>query len=55
MQNIGQLINIAAKYTEIGQEPLIQFLEEVSLMTSLEQDGDEAPDAIKLMSVHASK
>jgi len=55
MDNIGQLINIAAKYTDFGRDALVQFLEEVSLMTSLEQNGDEAPDAIKLMSVHASK
>lgn len=55
MENIGQLINIAHKYDEPWRESLLTFLEEISLMTSLEETDKEALDAIKLMSVHASK
>lgn len=55
MENIGQLINIAAKYDTIGKEWVIQFMDEISLMTSIEEEGRDEADAIKLMSVHASK
>lgn len=55
MDNIGQLINIATKYEKVWHESLVQFLEEISLMTSLEDNTTETPDAIRLMSVHASK
>ncbi len=55
MDNIGQLINIAHKYEAVGRESLVQFLEEISLMTSLEDSADETPQAVRLMSVHASK
>ena len=54
MENIGQLINIAAKYEAPWSESLLQFIDEVSLMGSLDT-GSEATDTIKLMSVHASK
>lgn len=55
MDNIGQLINIAYKYETPWRDSLVQFLEEISLMTSLEDWANETPDAIRLMSVHASK
>lgn len=55
MENIWQLINIASKYEEKGHSALIQFMEEISLMTSLEETSVEQADAIKLMTVHSSK
>lgn len=55
MENIGQLINIAHKYGDVGRDALVQFMEEVSLMTSIEESAGEAPDAVMLMSIHASK
>jgi superfamily I DNA/RNA helicase len=54
MDNLGQLINMASKYADIGQEQLILFMEEVSLMTSVES-GEEDPNAVRMMSVHGSK
>lgn len=55
MENIGQLINIAAKYDTVWMEALMQFLEEISLMTSIEESSVEEADAIRLMTVHSSK
>ena len=55
MENIWQLINIAAKYEIIGKESIIQFMDEVSLMTNIEETGKEEVDAIRLMTVHSSK
>lgn len=55
MENIGQLINIAAKYDVPGKESVIQFMDEISLMTSIEETGRDEVDALKLMTVHASK
>ncbi len=55
MENIGQLINIAARYDGNGEEVLMQFLEEISLMTSIEEASADEADAIKLMTVHSSK
>lgn len=55
MENIGQLINIAAKYDAVGMEALMQFLEEISLMTSIEESSVDEADAIRLMTVHSSK
>lgn len=61
-ENIGQLINIAGKYDsdevaelQDGMVLLTQFLEEVSLMTDIEENSDGELEAVKLMSVHASK
>ena len=55
MENVWQLINIASKYDTPGIEALTQFLEEISLMTSIEEASTEQADAIKLMTVHSSK
>lgn len=55
MENIGQLINIASRYDGTGEETLMQFLEEISLMTSIEESSADEADAIKLMTVHSSK
>lgn len=61
-ENIWQLINISGKFdnpavTEDanGKELLSQLLEEVSLMTDLEESADGQTEAIQLMSIHASK
>ncbi len=55
MENIGQLINIASKYSDVGLDALTQLMEEISLMTSLEETSTEQADAIRLMTVHSSK
>jgi DNA helicase-2/ATP-dependent DNA helicase PcrA len=55
MENIGQLINIATKYEGTGEETVMQFLEEISLMTSIEESSVDEADAIRLMTVHSSK
>lgn len=55
MGNIWQLINMASKYNEKGENSLRQFLEEIALMTDLEENTDGSVDAVQLMSVHASK
>ncbi|MEF2174858.1 MAG: UvrD-helicase domain-containing protein [Candidatus Absconditabacteria bacterium] len=54
MENIGQLINLATKYTNTGKQGLQELLDEITLMTDIEQD-DGSKDAVKLMSVHSSK
>lgn len=61
-ENIGQLINIASRYdsdevedAQNGMVLLTQFLEEVTLMTDIEENTDGQLEAVKLMSVHASK
>ena len=61
-ENVGQLINIATKYdsdevTELqnGHVLLTQMLEEITLMTDLEDNSEGQLEAIKLMSIHASK
>lgn len=54
MENLWQLINMASKYTDVWVEQLTLFMEEVSLMTSIES-GDEDPNAVRMMSVHGSK
>jgi DNA helicase-2/ATP-dependent DNA helicase PcrA len=53
--NIWQLINMAEKREEKGMEGLRQFMDEVSLMTSVEDAQTDDSDAIRLMTVHASK
>lgn len=54
MENLGQLVNMAMKFTNPGRESLESYLEEVSLMTSADT-WDEDTDVIRLMSVHSSK
>ena len=51
MENIGQLINLAWKY-EKWRDKLREFMEEVALMSDVEEDTGET---VKLMSVHSSK
>jgi len=55
MGNIGQLINMSMRFTDVWVESTTEFLEEVSLMTSIEEASTEEAEAIKMMSVHGSK
>ncbi|MEI6773497.1 MAG: ATP-dependent helicase [bacterium] len=54
-ENIGQLINMAEKYIETGEETLRQFLEEVALLSDISENEKGDIDAVKLMTVHSSK
>lgn len=54
-ENIGQLINMAEKYVETGEETLRQFLEEVALLSDISENEHGDIDAVKLMTVHSSK
>ena len=61
-ENIGQLINMATKFESPaieqianGRDLLSQFMEEVSLMTDLEESASGQVEAVQLMSIHASK
>jgi len=37
-ENIGQLINMAGKYMETGEETLRQFVEEVALLSDISEN-----------------
>ncbi len=54
-ENIGQLINMAGKYTETGIETLRQFMDEVALLSDVAENDKWDVDAVKLMTLHASK
>lgn len=61
-ENIGQLINMAEKFDEPvvaglvnGKEALAKFLDEVALLTDLEETTDGQLEAVQLMTIHASK
>ena len=53
--NIGQLINMAEKYETPGEETMRQMMDEIALMTDAADAKGEEVDAVKLMTVHASK
>ncbi len=53
--NIGQLINMAGRYSEYGEDSLRQFMEEVTLLADAADNSDENAEAIKLMTTHSSK
>ncbi len=54
-QNIEELFNVAAKYQNLNwQEGLEQFLEEVALMTEVDNMKDNK-DAVTFMSLHQAK
>ena len=46
---------MAGKYQDVGEDALRQFMEEVTLLTDAAEQSGEDVDAIKLMTVHASK
>ena len=54
-ENIGQLINMAGKYHDTGEAALRQFMEEITLLSDIAENEQGDIDAIKLMTVHASK
>ena len=54
-ENIGQIINMAEKYIENGEDALRQFLEEVALLSDISENEKWDIDAVKLMTVHSSK
>lgn len=54
-ENIGQLINMAEKYIETGEDALRQFMEEVALLADISENEQGEIDAVKLMTVHSSK
>ncbi|MBU6447861.1 UvrD-helicase domain-containing protein [Patescibacteria group bacterium] len=54
-ENIEELFNVAAKYQAEGwQQGLSEFLEEVALMTEIDNARDNK-DAVTLMSLHSAK
>ncbi len=53
--NIWQLINMASKITETGEEWLDKLLDEISLMTDIIEEWTNDIDAVKLMTIHSSK
>ena len=55
MANIGQLINTASNFSTPGIEWLKEFVDEISLLTDLEEKNSEQEDKVNLMTVHASK
>ncbi|AHB41334.1 hypothetical protein P148_SR1C00001G0543 [candidate division SR1 bacterium RAAC1_SR1_1] len=54
-ENIGQIINMAEKYQQTGDEALRQFMEEVALLSDIAENSNGNLDAVKLMTVHSSK
>ena len=54
-ENIWQLINMAEKYNQTGEDSLRSFMEEVALLSDIAENDKEAIDSVKLMTVHSSK
>ncbi len=59
LANVGELVNSAAEVViddggEVGMRPLDHFLQNVTLVTALDQLGPDA-DAITMMTVHTAK
>ena len=54
-ENVGQIINMAEKYTERWEDALRQFLEEIALLSDISENEHGEIDAVKLMTVHSSK
>ena len=55
MANIGQLINTASKFNKNWVEWLKDFIDEISLLTDLDENDDKSLDKVNLMTAHASK
>jgi len=55
LANIGQLVNTASNFDKTWIEGLRDFIDEISLLTDLEEKTGESEDKINLMTVHASK
>jgi DNA helicase-2/ATP-dependent DNA helicase PcrA len=55
VQNVKELVSLATKYDEvISEESLFKFIEDVSLYSDQDEISEEM-DAIRLMTIHASK
>lgn len=55
IQNVKELVSLATKYDEvISEESLFKFIEDVSLYSDQDEISEEV-DAIRLMTIHASK
>jgi DNA helicase-2/ATP-dependent DNA helicase PcrA len=57
MDNLRELKNVASTYNGMdARDSLSQFLEEVSLITDMDQkDKEEKSDFVTLMTIHTSK
>ncbi len=54
LQNLKEIVSLAARYDEMGPEGMTRFLEDACLMS--DQDSlDQKPAGVRLMTVHASK
>ncbi len=55
-QNVLELRTVAANYTEIAPEAaLATFLEDVALVADIDEMGDDAPQAVTCITLHAAK
>jgi len=55
-QNVLELRTVASNYTEIAPEAaLATFLEDVALVADVDSMGDDAPQAVTLITLHAAK
>ena len=58
-ENVQELLNAVAEYAAGAPTPeagsLSNFLQEVSLLTSLDEDEEDDPNRVTLMTLHASK
>ena len=54
-ENVWQIINMAEKYIEKGEETLRQFMEEVTLLSDVIESENGDIDVVKLMTAHSSK
>lgn len=56
IENVSEFVNAMGEYVERTAEPALEgFLEEVALMTDLDEMQDEAAVRVILMTLHASK
>ncbi|MBL8027427.1 MAG: DUF3553 domain-containing protein [Fibrobacteres bacterium] len=56
LANIGELVNAVEEYVERSETPSLEgFLEEVALITDLDQVKDNSGEYVTLMTLHSSK
>jgi DNA helicase II / ATP-dependent DNA helicase PcrA len=55
-ENVQELRSVAAQYEEVEPEAsLASFLEEVALVSDVDDPGSDQPDAVTLITLHAAK
>ncbi len=55
-ENVQELRSVAAEYAEVEQEAsLASFLEEIALVSDIDDPSADQPDAVTLMTLHAAK